>query len=46
VKQKVALRHKITFRTQINGTFNDTNSADDSEYKNINVDTLFKDKYI
>jgi hypothetical protein len=30
VKQKVALKDKIKFRTQINGKFNDVSSADEN----------------
>jgi hypothetical protein len=33
VKQKVALKTKRELRTQVNGKFNDMNSADENKYK-------------
>jgi hypothetical protein len=42
MKQKVALKYK-KLRTQINGKFNDINSADkNKETQNITVGPLFK----
>jgi hypothetical protein len=40
-KQKVALKGK-KLRTQVNGNFDNMNSADENKYKNISVEPLFK----